>query len=314
MSAESMQCAMRSRRIYWEFARPFTLLAPAVGMLAGGCIAWGAEPRGHSPWVDAFWKVMINMALGALMASTLNAASNGLNQIFDFEIDRVNKPNRPLPSKRLSLNQAWKFTTVAFAAGLLLAWAVNWECFLIALFTCLLTAAYSVPQVRIKRWSLPAALTIAIPRGVLLTVAGWSTVKSIGNPEPWLLALPLGLFMTGAIVTKDFSDIAGDQAGGCKTWPIVYGTRKAAWMIAPFLVLPFPLWSWFARKGWFSISGPGIHLLSLALPVLGIYTSFRILKNPEELGSGENHVCWKLIYLMVMTANAGLALLYLLPR
>jgi 4-hydroxybenzoate polyprenyltransferase len=34
------------------------------------------------------------------MAAVLNAASNALNQIYDLEIDRVNKPLRPLPSGR----------------------------------------------------------------------------------------------------------------------------------------------------------------------------------------------------------------------
>ena len=40
--------------------------------------------------------------IGALMAAVLNAASNALNQIYDFEIDAVNKPKRPLPSGRMT--------------------------------------------------------------------------------------------------------------------------------------------------------------------------------------------------------------------
>ncbi len=270
----------------------------------------GAHPSGYSPWADSSWKVAVNVALGALMAATLNAASNGLNQIFDLQIDCINKPQRPLPSRRLQRNDAWKFTTVAFLIGLLLAWSVNRECFWIASIASLLTTAYSVPQIRIKRWSLPAALTIALPRGLLLLVAGWSTVKSTINPEPWLLALPLALFMTGAIVTKDFSDIAGDRSGGCSTLPIIFGVRKTAWIIAPFLVLPFPLWSYFAWCGWLSVPPGGIYLLSTLLPILGAYTDYRILKHPEELSQGENHISWKMIYLMMMLANVGLAVLY----
>ena len=37
------------------------------------------------------------------MAAVLNAGNNALNQIYDLEIDRVNKPKRPLPSGRLSM-------------------------------------------------------------------------------------------------------------------------------------------------------------------------------------------------------------------
>ena len=44
------------------------------------------------------------------MAAVLNAASNALNQIYDLEIDRVNKPRRPLTSGRMSIGDAWVFT------------------------------------------------------------------------------------------------------------------------------------------------------------------------------------------------------------
>ena len=40
--------------------------------------------------------VVLTVALGSLCASFMNAASNAINQIYDLEIDRLNKPNRPL--------------------------------------------------------------------------------------------------------------------------------------------------------------------------------------------------------------------------
>src|SRR5262245_59477236 len=54
------------------------------------------------------------------MAAVLNAANNALNQIYDLDIDRVNKPKRPLPSGALSLGEAWGFTALTFVA----AWAL----------------------------------------------------------------------------------------------------------------------------------------------------------------------------------------------
>ena len=216
---------MSTYRIYWEFARPFTLLMPAVGMIAGGIVAWGADPRHVSDWADGGAGVLLNIVLGALMAAVMNAGSNGLNQIYDLDIDRINKPDRPLPSRRLTLREAWGFTAVSLVIGLILAWTVNWQCFVLAAAALLLTACYSVPPLRTKRWGIPANLTVAIPRGFLLPVAGWSTVKTAAVSEPWLLAVPLGLFILGASSTKDFSDIPGDRARspirrgeGCR-WP-----------------------------------------------------------------------------------------------
>ena len=56
-------------------------------------------------------------------------------------------------------------------------------------------------------------MTIAIPRGVLLKVAGWSTVKTVMGVEPWFIGAIFGLFVLGASSTKDFADIEGDRAG-----------------------------------------------------------------------------------------------------
>ena len=55
--------------------------------------------------------------IGSAMAALLNAGNNALNQIYDLEIDRVNKPKRPLTSGRLTVAQAWWFTNVDLCAG-----------------------------------------------------------------------------------------------------------------------------------------------------------------------------------------------------
>ena len=59
--------------------------------------------------------------------------------------------------------------------------------------------------------------------------------------EPWFIGAIFMFFLLGAASTKDFSDIEGDRAGGCRTLPIVFGVRRAAWMIAPFFVFPWLL-------------------------------------------------------------------------
>lgn len=303
----------RSFGIWWEFSRPFTLLMPMVGMFCGGLVALGAHPRYLSNWSQSPWTIGVHIVLGAIMAAVMNAGSNGLNQIFDLAIDRINKPTRPLPSGRMSMRQAWVFTGASLTGGLALAGAINSECLLMAALAAIFTACYSVPPVRTKRWGILAGVTMAIPRGFLLLVAGWSTVKSIWTPEPWLLSSALGLYILGASVTKDFSDIEGDRAGECRTLPVLYGVRRTAVLIAPFFVFPFMIWAWLMSRGLLSANPLGVYSLSVVLPMLGAYIDFRILLHPEELSSGENHISWRLIYLMAMIAYGGLALAYNLP-
>src|SRR5205814_3958624 len=179
----------------------------------------GAFPR-EARRVD----LVIYPLIGLTMAAVLNAASNALNQIYDLEIDRVNKPRRPLPSDRLSLREAWAFTYGGYAVALVLAWFVapagRLECFWIVLAATIITILYSVPPFRTKRLGIWANVTIAVPRGVLLKVAGWSSVKTIVGFEPWYIGAIFGLFLLGATTTKDFADMEGDRQGGCRTLPI----------------------------------------------------------------------------------------------
>jgi 4-hydroxybenzoate polyprenyltransferase len=286
-------------------------MPPVLGFVSGAVTSWGS---GHiHPPFDR--DLVLPVALGAAMAGVLNAGNNAINQIYDLAIDRVNKPKRPLPSGTLSIGEAWGFTWVAYVVSWILAWFVapqgRHECFWIVLVTSVFTWIYSAPPLRTKRHGIWANVTIAIPRGVFLKVAGWSAVKTVMGLEPWYIGSIFGLFLLGASSTKDFADIAGDKADGCQTLPILYGVRKAAWIISPFFVLPFFLIPLGVQRG---ILTGNPHLLLVLGPVLilyGVYTSYLMVRKPEELASTENHVSWTHMYLMMMVAQVGFALAYL---
>jgi 4-hydroxybenzoate polyprenyltransferase len=294
-----------------EFARPFTLFAPALGMASGGATAIGAAPR--ESW--SVWLIVYPL-LGALMAAVLNAASNGLNQIFDLEIDRVNKPKRPLPSGRMSIGEAWVFTAVTFAAAWLLAWQIapggRHECFWLVVGATIITSLYSVPPFRTKRLGIWANLTIAIPRGAMLKVAGWSSVKTILGLEPWYIGTIFGLFLLGATTTKDFADMEGDRRGGCRTLPIRYGVTRAAWLISPSFVLPFLMIPAGAWAGILTGNFWLLQVLGAVMTAYGVYVCYLMLRRPEELAVEENHVSWAHMYRMMFVAQIGFALAYLL--
>jgi 4-hydroxybenzoate polyprenyltransferase len=294
-----------------ELSRPFTLLAPALGFASGAATAAGAFPKsGWSP------ELLLYPALGVVMAAVLNAASNALNQIYDLEIDRINKPRRPLPSRRLTVRQAWLFTSSAYALALVLAWFVRpgarHECFWLVAAATMFTVLYSVPPFRTKRLGIWANVTIAIPRGVLLKAAGWSSVKTVLGVEPWFIGAIFGLFLLGASTTKDFADMEGDARGGCRTLPIVFGVRRAAWLISPSFVLPFLLIAAGASTG--ILTGNRLLLMTLAaaMSVYGAYVCYLMLRRPEDLAIEENHTSWAHMYRMMFLAQVGFAIAYLL--
>jgi 4-hydroxybenzoate polyprenyltransferase len=294
-----------------ELSRPFTLVAPALGFASGAATAAGAAPR--EPFGIA---LLTYPAIGLTMAAVLNAASNALNQIYDLDIDRINKPSRPLPSGRLTLRDAWIFTLVTYAVALVLAWMVapggRHECFWIVVAATIITVVYSVPPFRTKRLGIWANVTIAVPRGVLLKVAGWSAVKTVFGLEPWYIGAIFGLFLLGASTTKDFADMEGDARGGCRTLPLIYGVRRAAWMISPSFIVPFLMIAVGAFTGILTGDFKLLLLLSAVMTAYGACVCYLMLRRPEELAIEENHVSWAHMYRMMFVGQVGFALAYLL--
>lgn len=296
---------------YVDLARPFTLVAPALGFLSGAITAIGAAPP--EPWTP--W-LLGPPIVGSAMAALLNAGNNALNQIYDLDIDRVNKPARPLPSRRLTVRHAATFTVVAYVVALALAWLVaprgRHECFWIVLVAVACTLLYSVPPPRTKRLGIWANITIAVPRGLLLKVAGWSAVKTVAGVEPWYIGAVFGLFLLGATTTKDFADMEGDRRGGCRTLPIRYGVARAAWMISPSFVVPFLMIPLGAHLHVLTGNYWLLQILGVVMTLYGVYVCYLMLRVPEELAVEANHVSWAHMYRMMFVAQIGFALAYLL--
>ncbi len=330
---------MKKLELYAQLSRPFTLLPPLLGIISGSVCAWGSV-HNPDPTRTLTLSVVLTVALGSLCAAFLNAASNAINQITDLDIDRVNKPNRPLVTGALSLREGWTFTGIFYVLAIVPTWAVvvyphvTWgdkisapigshETFFLYLSGLVFTLIYSVPSWgRTKARGMLANWTIAVPRGCLLKVAGWAMVARVGHWEPWAIGSIFMLFLVGAASTKDFADIEGDQAGGCKTLPILHGPKKAAWIIAPFFVFPWLLMPLFAflpdpqNASHAILTGNrwALSALGLLLTLWGIYTVYLLVRDPEELTRTENHPSWRHMYLMMMAAQIGFAVAYLIPR
>ncbi len=317
---------------YLRLARPFTLLPPLVGIVSGAICAFGSA-HNPDPSRRVTWAVVLTVAIGSLCASAMNAASNIVNQIADLEIDRRNKPDRPLVTGEITIPRAWAVAAVLYVVSIVPTWVVVpypheslssrltaplslHAAFFIYLIGALATFVYSFPAFgRTKRHWFAANFTIAVTRGGLLKVAGWSFVASVLWGEAWMIGGIFALFLLGATSTKDFSDMEGDRAHGCITLPIRFGVRRAAQMMAPFFVVPWlliPVFAWMPGRVHLTGNRAFLTALGLFLAGWGAYTVRLLLRDPEELASTENHPAWTHMYLMLMCAQAGFALGYVL--
>lgn len=296
---------MNSVKLFWTFGRPFTLIPPMVGILSGALIGYGAT---HVHIVPR------DLILAVLAAGVLNAASNGINQICDFENDRVNKPHRPLPSGRMSHRQAWTFVVLTYLLALGMVATINWQIFAIYIVATLGTLAYSVPPIRLKRHTWGSNLIIALIRGGLLKVAGWAAVATVLHSiEPWYIGSIYFVFLLGATTTKDFADIEGDRAAGCITLPVKYGPIWSARAITPSFIIPWLMLPLGLYLKILTGNATAIIVLSVIMLAWGSYVVYLINDDPRRLVTeGENHPGWHHMYWMMMVGHLGLATAYLI--
>ncbi|WP_297475440.1 geranylgeranylglycerol-phosphate geranylgeranyltransferase [Thermococcus sp.] len=206
-------------RAFVEITRPHNcVLAGVVGVL-GSVVAVG-----HLP--DAFRTLLVFLVV------TLGCAGgNTINDYFDYEIDRINRPERPLPRGAMSRRTALYYALFLFAVGLFLAALINVYALILAVvaYVTMFLYAWKLKPMPFLGNLAVAGLTGATP------LYGAVAVGRIGLAGT--LAVCAFLVNVAREVVKDIEDFDGDMAKGAKTLPIIWGKRKAAYVGAIFAVL-----------------------------------------------------------------------------
>lgn len=60
---------------------------------------------------------ILNIIFAMMVVMFLNAGANCVNDIYDIEIDKINRPNRSLPAGKLSINEVKNFAVILFLIG-----------------------------------------------------------------------------------------------------------------------------------------------------------------------------------------------------
>jgi len=272
---------------YLALVRPLTLVAPlVVGLFGVGAVSL------HYHMSLDFTKMM----LVSTSLMLLQAYAQVTNQIADIDADRVNKPYRPLPSGKISVNEAWQFSGILLVTGLLLA-ATQGYCFLVLCLAMLFfSLTYSFYPFRIKRYLWINLVWLAFGRGFFPLLACWSTVADI-NEEALALATHLFLYVFALQSTKDFQDVVGDLADNVKTLPNTYGVRKACRYMALLIAADFYVLCGFILAKILSAK----YLLLAIADVVGV----ACVDLTEREAVFENNLGWVLYYI-------GLGLNYIL--
>lgn len=157
----------------------------------------------------------------------VTGAGNVINDYYDVEIDRINKPERPIPSGRISKSKALYFSVSLFTVGTIIAFFINVICGIIALFNSLLLVYYAAT---LKRTVLIGNLSIGYLTGSTFLFGGAVFYTNDGIEAVFVLFLLATLATIAREIVKDIEDMEGDKQDGASTLAISIGAEKASYM------------------------------------------------------------------------------------
>jgi homogentisate solanesyltransferase len=217
----------------YKFTRPHTIRGTILASIAGTIRALVDTPGAIA---NANWGLLLPRAIIGMIALLLgNAFIVGINQIFDEDIDKMNKPFLPVASGEMSKRFAWGAVLTGGIVGPLIVFKffplLLFKLYMLGWF---LGAIYSVPPIRTKQNPFAAGLTIATVRGFLLNFGVYYAVmNAIGAPFQWspkvsFIARFMTIFASTIAVTKDLPDTEGDKAYQIETFATKVGVDKIA--------------------------------------------------------------------------------------
>jgi geranylgeranylglycerol-phosphate geranylgeranyltransferase len=262
---------MPSPRGLLELTRPGNAVAAGlltfVGAFVGGGVL-GTGVAGALDWVAAVAATVL--AVGAGMA---------INDYFDREIDRVNRPDRPIPRGAVSPREALAFSGLLFGVAVVLAVTLPPLAVGIAVVNLLALVAYT-------------ELFKGLP-GLGNALVGYLTGSTFlfggaavgGRLDSVLVLFALASLATFAReVVKDVEDVAGDREEGLRTLPIAYGERRALYLATAVLAAAV-----IASPAPYLLGTFGLPYLLIVLPADAgmLYAAYESFGDPS---TGQSHL------------------------
>lgn len=186
-----------------------------------------------------------------MLASVLIAAAGYIiNDYFDLNIDRINKPGKLIVERLIKRRWAIIWHLALSAIGVLIGFYIDWKTnvrFLgFANLGCvILLFVYSIS---LKKKLLTGNILISLLTAWSIFVIAWCEINQLSKLDPLFnadkiikLAFVYGgfAFIISLIreVIKDMEDIEGDRRYGCRTMPITWGLNVSKVFTAVWLVV-----------------------------------------------------------------------------
>jgi len=232
-------------RAFLELMRLKNVVLAAITVLLGAHFAIGGV------WFNQY---LLEVAIQTLAVVFFIGAGNTMNDIKDSEIDKTAHPNRPIPSQRIAINDAKKFTWILWTLSIVCVLFGTFRLYdndmqwypLVAIYVIAVALMISYDHgPKTKDSGLIGNVSISIMVGSVI-LYGASSVSAISTPLVWWTASVVFFTNLAREIVKDCQDMESDE-GIRNTLPMSFGlqnSRMAAYVIimASLVCLYMPYW------------------------------------------------------------------------
>ncbi len=168
------------------------------------------------------------MFYGAVAVFLISSAGFVLNDYFDYEIDKINEPKRPMPSGKIKKNAAIAYALALIIAGVAISYHyLNVYCLWLVLLNTFLEFIYAW---KLKRVAFIGNVLVSWLVASTFILGGliFSTPIATEMNIIWILAALSLLSNLGREIYGDVEDLVGDKAVGAKTLAVIIGKKNSS--------------------------------------------------------------------------------------
>ncbi|TFG08155.1 MAG: hypothetical protein EU539_03190 [Promethearchaeota archaeon] len=229
--------------------------------------------------------LVINLILGVLTYFAIAASGMIINDIYDLEIDKINRPNRPLPRGELSITQARVLFGLTFGIGVLLS-IFHWLFFDLSGLNVLLAIFFGFIGWLYAAWGKKSGfygnLIVSVSFSIGL-IYGAILNSSLIPIYIYFFFLTSFFLLLSREIVKGCEDIEGDREEGVKTLAIRLGIKKAMASAVVFEILAI---IFFVLPYFTNIINPTLFLISMIFGLVDVIAAvFLSLRGNFEKGN-----------------------------
>ena len=227
----------------------------------------------------------ISVILATLLVYCMAGAGNIINDVFDHEIDAVNKPDRPIPSGKISLKNARIYAAILDSIAILLGVIISCLIHNFVFLAIIIASAVIIYMYSryFKAMPLIGNIVVGVMIGLCFVVGG---LILLCETEDWTIlkiSVYIGLLAAVANVArelvKDMEDVHGDELGGARTFPVLYGKKVSSVIVMILLAVAVTVCILLYASGLFNIA----YLVIIIIPVvLCLYSAASLVASKFE--------------------------------